>query len=275
MEKSVKEILAENGFSFKKKFGQNFITDKNLLDSIVAVCGVGEEDTVLEIGCGAGTLTRALAARAKKVVAYEVDRQLLPVLAQTLAGVENAEVIFGDFMKADLGKIEREIGEYKVVANLPYYITTPLILKICENSKKCAQISVMVQREVADRLCARENTPEYGALTAAVALRCSAKIVKEVSRNMFMPRPQVDSAVVTLTVEDGRLGEVDEAVYKRFVRAAFLNRRKTYVNNLMAEFNLTREGAEELLKGCGIDVGCRGETLSPETFARLANIYNK
>lgn len=275
MEKSVKEILIESGFSFKKKFGQNFITDKNLLDSIVSVCEVGGNDTVLEIGCGAGTLTRVLASRAKKVVAYEVDRSLQPVLAQTLAGVENAEVVFSDFLKADLGEIEREIGSYKVVANLPYYITTPLILKICENSKTCTQISVMVQREVADRLCAGENTPEYGALTAAVALRCSAKIVKEVSRNMFTPRPKVDSAVVTLKVDDGRLGAVDEAIYKRLVRAAFLNRRKTYVNNLMAEFNLTRPAAEALLTGVGIDIGCRGETLSPQKFADLARYYNK
>lgn len=275
MEKSVKEVLAENGFSFKKKFGQNFITDKNLLESIVSVCEVGNDDTVLEIGCGAGTLTRALAARAKKVYAYEVDRSLQPVLAQTLAGVENAEVIFADFLKADLAALEGEIGEYKVVANLPYYITTPLIMKLCENSKSCTQISVMVQREVADRLCAAEGTPEYGALTASVALRCSAKIVKEVSRNLFMPRPKVDSAIVTLKVEEDRLGRVDEALYKRFVRAAFLNRRKVYVNNLMAEFNLSRAEAEELLGACGIDTGCRGETLPPKKFAELANQYNK
>lgn len=270
MEKSIGETLAGSGFTFKKKFGQNFITDKNLLDSIVGVCGVSAEDTVLEIGCGAGTLTRALAARAKKVVGYEIDTTLRPVLAETLAGVDNAEIIFGDFMKADLGALEEELGIYKVVANLPYYITTPLILKICEGSKKCAQISVMVQREVADRLCARAGTPEYGALTAAVALRCGAKIVREVPRTCFFPRPNVDSAVVTLTVEDGRLGRVDAAKYRRVVRAAFLNRRKTYVNNLMAEFSLSRADAENLLKSCGIDAGCRGETLAPEQFADLA-----
>lgn len=275
MEKSVKEVLAENGFGFKKKFGQNFITDKNLLQSIVSLAEVGPQDTVIEIGCGAGTLTRALAEVAERVIAYEIDATLQPVLAQTLAGCENVEVVFKDFLKVDLKQIEADLKEYKVVANLPYYITTPLIMKLVEQSEKCVGITVMVQEEVADRLCAKENTPEYGAITASVALRAEAKIVKRVSRTAFTPRPNVDSAVVSLKIEDGRLPVKDTEVYKKVVRTAFLSRRKTLVNNLMVAFGLPRGEAEELLKSANIDLKARGETLSPTEFALLADLLTK
>lgn len=275
MEKSVKEILAENNFGFKKKFGQNFITDKNLLESIVSLAEVGKEDTVIEIGCGAGTLTRALAGAAKRVIAYEIDTTLQPVLAQTLSGCENVEVVFRDFLKADLKQIESGLDGYKVVANLPYYITTPLIMKLCEEAKKCKSLTVMVQEEVAERLCAKENTPEYGAITAAVALRASAKIVKKVPRTAFIPRPNVDSAVVHLKIEDKRLPVKDTEMYKKVVRAAFLSRRKTLVNNLLVTFGLTRLEAEEVLKSIGIDIKARGETLSPTDFAALSDALIK
>lgn len=274
MEKDVKTVLAETGFGFKKKFGQNFITDKNLLASIVALAGVTETDTVVEIGCGAGTLTRALALRAKRVVAFEVDKTLEPVLAQTLAGLENVEVVFKDFLKVDLGAFEKEYGEYCVVANLPYYITTPLITKLLDDGKMCKSLAVMVQEEVAERLCAAENTPEYGAITAVVAYRARAEIVKRVPRTMFTPRPNVDSAVVLLTVENGRI-DADEVVYKKTVHAAFLSRRKTLVNNLMSVFKLTREQAEGALLNCGIDLKARGETLSPQKFASLSKELEK
>ncbi len=260
MEKDVKTVLSETGFGFKKKFGQNFITDKNLLASIVTLAGVTDSDTVVEIGCGAGTLTRALAAKAKRVVTFEVDKTLEPVLAQTLAGLDNAEVVFKDFLKVNLTVFEAEYGEYSVVANLPYYITTPLITKILEDGKKCKSLAVMVQEEVAERLCAAENTPEYGAITAIVAYRARAEIIKRVPRTMFTPRPNVDSAVVKLTVEDNRI-QADETAYKKTVHAAFLSRRKTLVNNLMGVFKLTREQAEDALLSCGIDLKARGETL--------------
>lgn len=274
MEKDVKTVLAETGFGFKKKFGQNFITDKNLLASIVALAGVTETDTVVEIGCGAGTLTRALAAKVKRVVAFEVDKTLEPVLAQTLAGLENVEVVFKDFLKVDLTAFEKEYGEYSVVANLPYYITTPLITKLLDDGKKCKSLAVMVQEEVAERLCATENTPEYGAITAVVAYRARAEIIKRVPRTMFTPRPNVDSAVVLLTVENGRIN-VDEAAYKKTVHAAFLSRRKTLVNNLMSVFKMTREQAEGALVNCGIDLKARGETLSPQKFASLSKEIEK
>lgn len=270
MEKSVKEILAEQGFGFKKKFGQNFITDKNLLDGIVRLAGIESGDTVIEIGCGAGTLTRALCGVAERVIAYEVDVSLQPVLARTLAGVENAEVVFSDFLKVDLKREEERLKSYKIVANLPYYITSPLIMKICEVAKKCLSVTVMVQEEVATRLCAREGTPEYGAITAAVALRADAKIAKRVPRTMFTPRPNVDSAVVNLIMEEGRLGEADPEIYRKIVRAAFGSRRKTFVNNLMGAFSFSREEAEEVVLSLGRDVKIRGEALSPREFARLS-----
>ena len=274
MENDVKTVLREAGFGFKKKFGQNFITDKNLLASIVSLAGVTATDTVVEIGCGAGTLTRALAEKAKRVVAFEVDRTLEPVLAQTLAGFENTEVVFKDFLKVDLAAFEDEYGEYSVVANLPYYITTPLITKLLDGGKKCKSLAVMVQEEVAERLCAKENTPEYGAITAVVAYRARAEIIKRVPRTMFTPRPNVDSAVVKLTVEDGRIA-ADETAFKKTVHAAFSSRRKTLVNNLMSVFKTTREQSEAALLKCGIDLKARGETLSPQKFADLSKEIEK
>lgn len=274
MEKDVKTVLAEAGFGFKKKFGQNFLTDKNLLASIVSLAGVTKADTVVEIGCGAGTLTRALAAKAGRVVAFEVDKTLEPVLAQTLAGLENVEVVFKDFLKVDLAAFEKEYGVYSVVANLPYYITTPLITRLLDDGKKCKSLAVMVQEEVAERLCAKENTPEYGAITVVVAYRARAEIIKRVPRTMFTPRPNVDSAVVKLTVEEGRIA-ADETAFKKTVHAAFLSRRKTLVNNLMNVFKLSREQAEGALTNCGIDLKARGETLSPQKFAALSKEIEK
>lgn len=271
MEKDLKSVLAESGFSFKKKFGQNFITDKNLLSSIVLQSGVGSGDTVIEIGCGAGTLTRAVAEKAKRVIAFDVDLTLKPVLEKTLAGIDNAEIIFKDFLKVNLAELEKETGEYSVVANLPYYVTTPLITKLLEEGKKCRSLTVMVQEEVAYRLCAKENTPEYGAITAVVALNASAEIVKKVPRTMFMPRPNVDSAVVKLTIEEGRIAVNDGAFYKKTVHAAFSSRRKTLENNLVNVFKLSREQARSALTACGIDLRARGETLSPEQFAQLSD----
>ena len=268
----LRSVLTKHGFQFKKQFGQNFISDKNLLDSIVTASGVDENTVVVEIGCGAGTLTRALAERAKKVYAFDVDTALQPVLAETLAGLDNVEVVFRDFTKVNLKELENEIGEYMVVANLPYYVTTPLVTKLLEESEKVQGISVMVQEEVAERFAAKEDTPEYGAITAAIALKGTAKIVKRVSRNMFYPRPNVDSAVVKITFERGRLGEVDAAAYRRTVKCAFLNRRKTLENNLVIYFKIDRTTAKEILMLTGIDEKARGETLSPQKLADLTKV---
>lgn len=268
----LKSTLQSNGFQFKKQFGQNFISDTNLLNSIVDAAGIDENTTVVEVGCGAGTLTRAIAQKAKFVYAFDIDRDLQPVLAQTLSGVDNVEVIFRDFSKVDLKQFEREIGEFTVVANLPYYITTPLLTKFLEESEKVNGVCIMVQEEVAERFCAKENTPEYGAITAAIALKGQAKIVKRVSRNMFYPRPNVDSAVVKITFEKGRISVKDERAYRQTVKCAFLNRRKTLENNLVNFFSLTREQAKAVLQEAGVEEKARGETLSPQKLAVLADV---
>ncbi len=271
----LKKVLETHGFHFKKQFGQNFISDTNLLNSIVEASGITKETTVVEIGCGAGTLTRALANAAKKVYAFDIDRELQPVLAETLAGLDNVEVIFRDFNKLNLAEFEKEIGEYTVVANLPYYITTPLVTKLLEESEKVQGLSIMVQEEVALRFCAKENTPEYGSITAAIALKGTAKVVKKVSRNLFYPRPNVDSAVVKITFERGRVAVKSEKAYRQTVKCAFLNRRKTLENNLVNFFKLTREQAKEILAEAGVEEKARGETLSPQRLANLSDILLK
>ena len=268
----LRDVLQKHGFQMKKQFGQNFLSDGNLLDSIVSASGVTKDTTVVEIGCGAGTLTRAIARQAKRVYAFDIDVKLQPVLAETLAGLENVEVIFRDFNKIDLKELEREIGEYVVVANLPYYITTPLVTKLLEESEKVQGISIMVQEEVAERFCARENTPEYGAITAGIALKGNAKIVKRVSRNMFYPRPNVDSAVVRIDFERGRIKVKSEKAYRQTVKCAFLNRRKTLENNLVNFFKLSREQAKKILTEANVEEKARGETLSPARLALLSDV---
>ena len=268
----LRNVLEKHGFKFKKQFGQNFISDTNLLQSIVAASGITKDTTVVEIGCGAGTLTRALAENAKQVYAFDIDTQLQPVLAETLAGLDNVEVIFRDFAKVNLKEFESEIDEYVVVANLPYYITTPLVTKFLEESDKVQGLSIMVQEEVAERFCAKENTAEYGSITAAIALKGEAKIVKRVPRTLFYPRPNVDSAVVKIDFDRGRVAVKDERVYRQTVKCAFLNRRKTLENNLVNYFSLSREQAKQILAAADIDEKARGETLSPQRLARLSDV---
>ena len=269
---NLKVILSRHGFSFKKQWGQNFISDANLLKSIVAESGADKNTTVLEIGCGAGTLTREIAAAAKEVIAFEIDKNLKPVLAETLEEFPNAKVVFSDFMKVDLSELEKELPEYAVIANLPYYITSSLVMKFVEESKKVRSLVIMVQDDVAKRFCTKENTPEYGAITAAIALKADAEIVKYVPRRMFFPVPNVDSAVVKLTFRKDRIPVKNEDIYRRTVRCAFASRRKTLENNLVNGFSLSREQAKAVLNACGIDEKARGETLSPELFARLSDV---
>lgn len=270
-DKRVAGVLKGNNFSFKKQYGQNFIYDDDLLSAIVDGAGVDKDTTVIEIGCGAGTLTRQIAKKAKMVYGYEIDKTLQPVLAKTLAGVENAEIIFGDFTRLRLGELEKSLPEYVVVANLPYYITTPLIMTFIENSKKCRSLTVMVQEEVALRLCAKAGTPDYGAITANIALRGTSRIIMKVGRERFHPSPNVDSAVVRIDLGDTRGDVSDVTLYKKCVQAAFGSRRKTLENNLVNAFKLTREQAKKLMQDSDIAEGVRGEVLSPEDFARLSD----
>lgn len=266
---SLREILSSHGFRFEKKYGQNFISDVNLLKSVASLAEVGKDDCVVEIGVGAGTLTRELAERCRKVIGYEIDRRLEPILQQTLSGAGNAEIIFKDFLKESVQALEQKAGgPYAVVANLPYYITTPVIMRFVEQADNCFRIVVMVQEEVAERLAAEAGTPEYGAITAAIAAVGDARIVKRVPRSMFYPVPNVDSAVVRIDLCGNKFG-VDLVKYREVVRAAFSSRRKTLANNLINAFSLSRERAEEVLEATGTDKTARGETLTAEKFALL------
>ncbi len=265
------DILKKHGFAFKKKFGQNFITDFNLLGAIVRDAGVDENSTVIEIGTGAGALTRALSKAAKKVVSYEIDRTLAPVLEETLSGCANTEVVFRDFMKEKMEDVEDGLGNYLVCANLPYYVTTPVLLRFLEEAKNCRSVTFMVQEEVAARFAAKENTPEYGAITAAIAHRGTCKVVRKVPRTMFTPRPNVDSAVVRIDFTDG-FAVKSERAFRETVKLAFLSRRKTLENNLMNALHLSRERAKELLASAGVKEGVRGETLSPAELGKLSDI---
>ncbi len=272
----VKKILRENDFKFAKKFGQNFLTDENLLDDIVLKSGVNESVTVVEIGAGAGTLTRAIAKRAKRVYAFEIDENLKPVLSKTLEGVNNAEVVFGDIMKTPIESLEEMVGEdYMVVANLPYYITTPVITLFLEKATRVTGISVTVQKEVALRLAAEPKTSDYGAITVAVRLAGSAEIIKEIGRELFLPPPNVDSAVVKISIDKNKLAGVDRQKYRELVRIAFTMRRKTLANNLIKGYGFTRDEAESALKKANLPVTVRGEELSEYDYKNLLEVISK
>lgn len=264
--------LRKHGFAFKKKFGQNFLTDSNLLAAIVRDAGIDKNTTVLEIGTGAGALTKELSNAAARVLSYEIDPSLAPVLAETLAGCENVEVVFRDFLKEPMEELERALGGgYAVCANLPYYATTPTVMRFVEEGKLCRGITVMVQEEVAARFSAKENTPDYGAVTAAIARRGVCRTVRKVPRALFTPRPNVDSAVVRVDFGEGF--EVrSERAYRETVKAAFSSRRKTLENNLMGALGLTRDRARALLTLAGVEEGARGETLSPRALGTLSDI---
>lgn len=271
MEKSVKAQLGEYGFKFKKAFGQNFLSDPFVLGEIAEKAGVNENSVVLEIGCGAGALTKELAARAKKVVGYEIDERLKPVLKDALSGFDNTEVIFGDVMKRKLADIEKRLGEsYVLVANLPYYITTPIIMNFLENGENVSSMTVMVQKEVAERLAAKPRTSDYGAITVGINLRGEAKIVMQVPREKFTPVPNVDSAVVRIDIDKNKFAKVDKSAVRELVRKAFTSRRKTLVNNISSGYGTSKESAAKLLEKCGISPTARAEELSAEQFVLLS-----
>ena len=256
--------------NFKKRFGQNFISDTNFLKSLVAAAGITAGDGVLEIGAGAGGLTAALAAAAGKVVAYEIDRELKPVLDGL--NLPNLTVVYKDILKEDNADIKANFsGGFKLCANLPYYITTPIIFKFLPQDSGVSEMALMVQKEVAARITANAGFKDYGALTVAVNAVADATILKQVNRKMFYPVPNVDSAFISIKMNPGKFEIKDKATLDKLIRAAFSARRKTLVNNLMPGFGISRQAAEELLTGQGIDLKARGETLSVEQFVKLAN----
>ena len=271
----LKKILNENNFSFKKNFGQNFLSDDNILNEIVLGAGVNQ-DNVLEIGVGAGTLTRVLSDHAKKVVGYEIDTSLKGVLNKTLQDKSNVEIVFADALKTPIQKIEEKLGgEYRVVANIPYYITSPLIMKFVDEATNCISITAMIQKEVAERICAKEGTADYGSITVAVNAVADTSIIVNVDKTKFYPMPKVDSAVVHIKLNKNKYDIVSPKVFRDVVRCAFASRRKTFVNNLINTFKFSRETAENLLKSLNLDVMCRGETLSPKQFVDLSNLMAK
>lgn len=271
------EILKKYNFSFQKKFGQNFLIDTHVLDKIIRAAGITKEDCILEIGPGIGTMTQYLAQTAGKVVAVEIDKALIPILADTLAAYDNVKIINDDVLKVDIRKlVEEENGgrPVKVVANLPYYITTPIIMGLYENHVPIESITVMVQKEVADRMQEGPGSKDYGALSLAVQYYAKPYIVANVPPNCFMPRPKVGSAVIRLTSHEKPPVEVeDEKLLFRLIRASFNQRRKTLANGLKnsAELNLPKEVIVESIEELGKGASVRGEALSLEEFAALSN----
>ncbi len=269
----LKNIIISSNFKFNKRYGQNFISDQNLLCAITEAAGVDKTDSILEIGVGAGTLTRALSEKAKYVYGYEIDKNLQPVLSKTLAGVGNCLVTFRDFMREDMKDVEKMIkGEYIVVANLPYYITSPIVMKLIEDGENCKRIVIMVQKEVAARFCAKAGTPDYGAITCAIDVIADAREVMYVDRSNFYPVPNVDSAVVRIDIDKNKYDLTSRKAFRDLVRCAFSSRRKTFSNNLMNCFKLSREQSEDLLIAVGADVKARGETFSTADFVNLSNL---
>ena len=265
----VKQILSQSGFRFNKQFGQNFLTDKNLLEQIVSDAGVNG-GTVLEIGAGAGTLTRELSKCADKVIAYEIDRNLEKVLPITLEDCSNVRVIIGDIMKRNIADVDECCGaDYRVVANIPYYLTSPLIMSFVENSANVTSLTLTIQKEVADRLNAIPSTKDYGALTVGVQAVADVTVTRTLSRKLFYPEPNVDSAVVRIDMNRNKYDIPNRKLFRKTVRSAFAMRRKTLVNNLITGFGFNRESAEDTVRQCGLSVGCRGEELSVEQFVAL------
>lgn len=275
MEMKMKDLLQATSFRFNKALGQNFISDTNLLKGIVADSGVTEDDVVVEIGTGAGTLTKQIASVAKKVYSFEVDKNLEPVHALSLQGVDNVEVIFRDVLKMKDNELQDIIGtdDFKVVANLPYYITTPLIMRFLESELPVTSLTIMVQEEVGLRLVAKPNTADYSAVTLAVLLRGGATITRKVGRNMFYPAPNVDSAVVRIDIDRTKLEGENKNLIHKIVRSAFAMRRKTLVNNLNATFGISKQEATERLNKAGLDEKVRGEALSLEDYVRLSHEF--
>ncbi len=270
----IKQILKDHNFRFNKQFGQNFITDTNLLQAMVKDSGATGDDVVVEIGAGAGTLTRELAKVAGKVYAFEIDRNLVPILGQTLKGLEDkVEVIFRDVQKVTDKELDEILGgkPYKVVANLPYYITTPIIMRFLERERRPQSITVMIQKEVGERLTSTADRGDYGVITLAIALEGKAKVMRDVPRYMFTPQPNVDSCIVRIDLDD-TYSHVDKAKVKKVIRAAFAMRRKTLVNNLMSGLGVSRENACKALNDMGLDERIRGEVLDIKQFIKLSEI---
>ncbi len=276
--RTIKYIMEKYGFKFSKSLGQNFLIDDQVIEDIMDGAEVGEDDYILEVGPGIGVMTQALAERAKKVVSVEIDSSLLPVLDETLAPHDNVVVVNEDILKVDLRKlIEEEFDGHKpkVVANLPYYVTTPIIMMFLEEGIPVTDIVVMVQKEVADRIVSGPGNKIYGALSVAVQFYADPSIIVEAPKGMFMPQPKVDSLVVRMKIrETPKVDVKNRKMFFRTVKAAFGMRRKTLLNALSAGLSVSKEVVTEVMTSCDIDSKRRGETLSIEEFGMLADGFD-
>ena len=278
---ATKEVINKYSFAFQKKFGQNFLIDSNVLENIVEAAGITKDDFVLEIGPGIGTMTQYLCESARQVLAVEIDKMLIPILEDTLSEYDNVEVINQDVLKVDIKSLVEEKNNgrpIKVVANLPYYITTPIIMGLFESKVPIESITIMVQKEVADRMQTGPGSKDYGALSLAVQYYAEAKVMLNVSATCFMPRPNVDSAVIKLTRHQESPVEVkDESLMFRIIKASFNQRRKTLVNGLKnsSELDFSKEDITEAIKSIGKEENIRGEKLTLEEFAKLSNALGK
>ena len=280
--KNTIEVLQKYQFNFQKKFGQNFLIDTGILEEIIEAAQITKDDFVLEIGPGIGTMTQYLCEAARAVVAVEIDTNLIPILKDTLAEYNNVDVLNEDILKVNISKLAEEKNNgkpIKVVANLPYYITTPIIMGLFEKNVPVDSITVMVQKEVADRMQVGPGTKDYGALSLAVQYYAKPEIVANVPPNCFMPRPKVGSAVIKLTrYEKPPVDVKDEGLMFRLIRASFNQRRKTLVNGIRnsGDFSLSKEEIEDVFNRCDLPLNIRGEALTLEQFAMLANcIYDE
>ena len=277
--KATAEIVKKYDFKFRKSFGQNFLIDSNVVKKITDAADIKDDDVVLEIGPGIGTLTQHLAYAAGKVIAVEIDNRLIPVLEETLAPYDNIELINEDILKLDLDELlttHKGSGRIKVIANLPYYVTTPVVTELLERSTLIESLTVMVQKEVAQRMDASAGTKDYGALTLAVRYYSEPHKITDVSPNCFMPRPDVTSAVIQLNIKKERITVADEKLMFKIIKASFGQRRKTLLNSLKnSDIAISKEQWESILESAGISAGVRGETLSLEDFARLADEAQK
>lgn len=274
---ATKEVINKYSFAFQKKFGQNFLIDSNILENIVEAAEITKDDFVLEIGPGIGTMTQYLCEAARQVTAVEIDKMLIPILEDTLSEYDNVEVINQDVLKVDIKSLTNERNDgrpIKVVANLPYYITTPIIMGLFESGVPIDSITIMVQKEVAERMQTGPGSKEYGALSLAVQYYADAKVMLNVSASCFMPRPKVDSAVIKLTRHKEPVVEVkDEKLMFRVIRASFNQRRKTLVNGLKnsAGLDFSKEEIVSAIHHIGKEESIRGEKLTLEEFAKLSN----
>ena len=271
---TIKDVMSRNGFTFSKALGQNFLINPTVCPKIAELGGCKSGTAAIEIGTGVGVLTKELALRCDRVLAVEIDERLRPVLAETLAEFDNIEIVFGDILKTDLSALIKEklpdFDEIVVCANLPYYITSPVIMKLLEERPPIRSITVMVQKEAADRLCAKPGTRECGAVTAAVNYYSEPKMLFRVNRGSFMPSPNVDSAVIRLDIPDKpRYTVSDEKLFFRIVRASFAQRRKQLLNPLSAALAIPKQELAEMLGKCGIKQTARPEELKMEDIVAL------